>query len=500
MTVVREEAYVLSSDVIQTQVGERLAVYHRHLGGLFFLDAAGAQVLQGFVRPQLLPEDILDSEAQTRQIELIQQMLLRQILIRAQDQGTPYPDQPVTKKVNIIQLILANACNFGCTYCFEGVQGKEMSAEDETNRVDESRLIAREGIKVNIEDSIYASRERFDHQYDPKNRSMKPADGIAYVESALAVARSSGVEEVMVQFFGGEPLLNWRTIKAVLERFGNGEHDSIRIAYSTVTNGSLITSEIAESFARHKVAVCVSFDSPTSPSRPLKSGEDSTPVVIAGLRLLQKYGNRVAINSALTSATWYEFDESIVDLAVEVGANEIGVVVDFDPTFYSTFGTQNIVERLWRVIEYGRTRGVVLTGYWHQIFQVMLGFDTVSYRGFKNCSAKGAQLSIEPNGSVFACKAGSTLLGNIREAEQLLASRPYIEHARLRRDNPAFCEGCEIEGFCGGLCLGPLEKKYATVNVVEPSACDFYRGITRKHIESLKPYEIATFDLQAIDL
>jgi len=51
-----------------------------------------------------------------------------------------------------------------------------MSTEDEYNKVDSSRLIAREGIKVNIEDSIYASKERFDHQYDPKNRSMKPAD------------------------------------------------------------------------------------------------------------------------------------------------------------------------------------------------------------------------------------------------------------------------------------------------------------------------------------
>jgi uncharacterized protein len=302
--------------------------------------------------------------------------------------------------------------------------------------------------------------------------------------------------EVMVQFFGGEPLLNWKTIKAVLDRFGAGERDGMTIHYSTVTNGSLITEEIAEAFARNKVAVCVSFDSPTSPSRPLKNGEDSTPLVMQGLRLLQKHRNRVAINAALTSATWNDFDESIVDLAVDVGAGEIGVVVDFDPTFYSTYGAQNIVDRLWRVVEYGRTRGVVLTGYWHQIFQVLLGFDSVSARGFKNCSAKGAQFSIEPNGSVFACKAGSTLLGNIAEGERILDAEPYLSHARLRRNNPAFCHGCEIEGFCGGLCLGPLEKKYAAVDAVEPSACDFYRGITRKHIEALQPYEIATFDLQ----
>jgi uncharacterized protein len=43
---------------------------------------------------------------------------------------------------------------------------------------------------------------------------------------------------------------------------------------------------------------------------------------------------------------------------------------------------------------YGRSRGVVLTGYWHQIFQVLLGHDVVTERGFKNCSAKGAHLFV----------------------------------------------------------------------------------------------------------
>lgn len=490
------EFYVVSDDVIQNRVGDRYATYHRLLGGLFFLDDAGQELLETYRKQRPIQATILTDEAQTREEELTQQLIARHILVPASSLRMPSEPAPLEKKVNIIQLILANACNFGCTYCFEGVQGKEMSAEDEYNKVDSSRLIAREGIKVNIEDSIYASKERFDHQYDPKNRSMKPADGIAYVESALAVARSEGVHEVMLQFFGGEPLLNWRTIHAVLERFGNGESDGVKINYSTVTNGSLITDEVAQAFARYQVAVCVSFDSPTSPSRPLKNGDDSTPVVMQGLRTLQKFGNRVAINAALTSSTWGDFNNSIVDVAVDVGAREIGVVVDFDPTFYSDFGTQNIVDRLWKVVEYGRTRGVVLTGYWHQIFQVMLGFDSVSYRGFKNCSAKGAQFSIEPNGSVFACKAGSTLLGDIRDGAEILNSQPYLKHAGLRRDNPEFCRGCEIEGFCGGLCLGPLEKKFASVDSVEPSACDFYRGITRKHIESLRPYEVATFDLQ----
>lgn len=498
LTAEKTKNLVLSNDIVQRRVKNRTATYHRLLGGLFFLDDAAQDLLMSFKKATPVSARILSGDVRSRREELVQQLVARNILV--EDIKLPIQNessQPLEKKVNIIQLILANACNFGCTYCFEGVQGKEMSAEEEANKVDNSRIIAKDSIKVNIEDSIYASKDRFDHQYSPSNRSMKPEDGVEYVASALKVARSEGVYEVMVQFFGGEPLLNWRTIKAVLERFGRGEGEGMIIHYSTVTNGSLITSEVAETFAKYEVAVCVSVDSPNSTSRPLKNGDDSMPVVVKGLRLLQKYQNRVAINAALTFDTWDDFNESIVDLAADVGAQEIGVVVDFDPTFYAEFGADNIVDRLWRVVEYGRTKDVVLTGYWHQIFQVMLGFDAVSHRGFKNCSAKGAQFSIEPNGSVFSCKAGSTLLGDIRDERKILNDKPYLNHAQLRRENPEFCRGCEIEGFCGGLCLGPLEKKYDSINAVEESACDFYRKITRKHIEAVEPYEIATFDLQS---
>lgn len=488
------EHYKISAEAVEVKVGTYTAVYHRELGALCLLDPAAHIVFKGFKSGRDIPQQWIELEAPSREAELIQQLIARDFLVsETPPQNSRVND--ISRKVNIIQLILANACNFGCTYCFEGIQGKEMSVEAEIAKLDQIRLVSLDDVKVDLNDSMYASKERFQHQSDSKNRRMKPADAIRYVENAIEACRSTNVESIMIQFFGGEPLLNWKAINAVLERFGDGHRDGLHIAYSTVTNGSLITKEIAKTFAKYKVAVCVSVDSPTSPSRPLKNGDDSIPIVMQGLRLLQAENNRVAINSALTSSTWDEFDESIVDLAVEVGASEIGVVVDFDPGFYSRYGAANIVDRLWRVVEYGRRRNVVLTGYWHQIFQVLLGYDAVSERGFKNCSAKGAQFSIEPNGSVFSCKAGSTLLGSIEQKKELLNEPAYLAHAQLRRDNPEYCRGCSIEGFCGGLCLGPLEKKYAAIDVVEVSACEFYRGITLKHIEALKPFEVPTFDM-----
>lgn len=491
-----EAAYILSPELVELSANAHHAVYHRLRGGLCLLDDAARAVLHEFESPRPLDERLLDQEHSSPREELIQQLLLRDLLVRVDATDARVPAD-AKGKISVIQLIVINHCNFGCKYCFLGEQGSDTKGRDasrELVRIEKLRSQPSD-IRVNLGDSIFASPERLQHQYDPKNRTMTRAGAVAYTRSALGIAKSTGAEEVMIQFFGGEPMMNWPACKAVLLAFGHGENEGVRIRYSTVTNGSMITEEVAETLARYRVAVCVSFDSSDSKQRPLKDGSDSAPVVREGLRRLQQYGNYIALNAALTSDTWEEFDASIVETAKEYGAREIGVVIDFDPTFYERHSAAEVVGKLWPVIEAGARQGIVLTGYWHQIFQVLTGFDAVARRGFKNCSAKGAQLSIEPNGSVFSCKAGSGLYGSINAGPGLLESETYRAHASLRHQNPPFCAGCEIEGFCAGLCLGPLEKKFGVVNAVEPAACGAYRGITRKIVQSLKPYQVATFEL-----
>lgn len=499
------DLYVQSPDLRELPVGDRVAVYHRILGGLCLLDAEAAEILRRFESPRGIPDPVIEGTDKELEAQLLRQLVLRQLLVREDGHALPPHLGGTTEdagpKVNVVQLVLVNACNFGCKYCFEGVQGSDLAREEDTIQLFKERLQRQaEGaleVAVNLNDSVYSTEVRLAHQIDPANRLMKPHDAVEYIARAIGIAKSTNVPGLMIQFFGGEPLLNWPAIRAVLERFGNGEAHGIQLVYTIVTNGSLISDEVARVFAEHRVGVCVSFDSIKSKSRPLKNGKDSMPVVVDGLERLQRYGNRVAINAALSSDTWPDFDESLAEFAERYGAREIGVVVDLDPNFYSRYGHENIVDKLWRLVEAGAERGIVVTGYWHQIFQLLAGFNVVRQRGFKNCSAKGAQLSIEPNGSVFACKASSGYFGSILAGETILESDTYRQHASLRYENPEFCHGCEIEGFCGGLCLGPIEKKFGNIDNVETSACDVYRGVTRRFIQSLEPFQVPTFDLAA---
>lgn len=175
---------------------------------------------------------------------------------------------------------------------------------------------------------------------------------------------------------------------------------------------------------------------------------------------------------------------------------EVGVVLDLDPSFYKNRNTDAIVDKLLDVYTYGRSKGVIITGYWHQIFQGIVANDRYRQVGFKNCSAMGVQLSIEPSGDIFSCKASGGYFGNILQSAQLLQSKTYKKYAIRACNSPDPCQKCPIEHFCAGMCLGPVENKYGNdIYAVEEAACNVYRDLTRRFILNVSEKQVPTFYL-----
>ena len=357
-----DDLYVKSPELVTHSVNELTAVYHRKLGGLCLLDEGALEVLESFERPQRLPERSV--ERKSRRDRLLEQLLGRCFVVKVStDEGEkPHPVTPVMPRINVIQLVMVNGCNFGCTYCFEGRQGADLVRSLKAQKPREIAVQPRDEVTVSLEDSVYASEERNFYQQDPNNRWMSPESAVKYVETALDLAHAAKVPNVMIQFFGGEPLLNPRAVLAVLENIGNGQKFGLEVEYTIVTNGSLITDEIARKFAQYRVGVCVSFDSPNSPARPLKNGQSSVPLVLKGLKKLREYDNRVVLNTALCGSTFDSVNESLIEFAASCGINEIGVVLDLDPTFYSKFGSEKIAQKVSELVEIGKSYGVVVTG------------------------------------------------------------------------------------------------------------------------------------------
>jgi uncharacterized protein len=367
------------------------------------------------------------------------------------------------KEIKIIQLIVTNSCNFRCKYCFTR--------------------------------SIYSYEERIRLQNDPENTIMNAGQAQKYIEAIIKVVGKSSTPTLMIQFFGGEPLMNWQVISSVVSHFKHGQEYGVNLQYSIVTNGSLINSEITALFSRYDITVLFSFDSPKGVDRVMANGQSSKESIMSGLTLLKNAEIRMAFNSVLSKQTFDYFDLDLIDFACQHDVPEIGVILDLDPTFYTQRSSDEIANKLLSFHRYGKENGVTVTGYWHQIFQQLAAFKRFERAGFKTCSATGCQLSVEPNGAVFACKGSSGYFGHVLDLDTLLASENWEKYSLRAFRNPPACENCDIENFCSGFCLGPLEKKYHDINMVEKDTCAVYQKLVKGLIHDVRKYEIDTFCL-----
>lgn len=460
-------------------------VYHGIYGGLCLVDQGTVDLLHYFEAPNSTLGAIREGRLTSEQAEaFVPFFTSKRLLVPAtfdeeqlvaDRQRRRKQDLATGRQIRTLQLILANRCNLRCEYCFEGLGGTPLAQ------------------------TVYAhsSPERIEAQSSAANVMMTGEKAEAYLKAVIEMVRCAGNNALAVQFFGGEPLVNWQAMRHVLSHFGSG-CDAVALAYSVVTNGSIVTEEMARAFRDFQVSVIVSYDSPKGESRPLPGGKKSHDVIRRGIDLLKRYGNRLALNSTITIATFDLFDHDLVDFAFDHGVYEIGVILDLDPLFYAIRSTDEIADKLWDVYIYGKSKGVVLTGYWHQIFQGLADEDRYGQIGYQNCPAMGVQFSIEPSGAVFACKASGAYFGNILQITDLLRSGTYRKYAMRACISPERCRNCEIQYFCGGLCLGALENKYrGDIWSVEDNTCDLYRRVTRHFITNATARQTPVFHLLA---
>ncbi|UCF90556.1 MAG: quinohemoprotein amine dehydrogenase maturation protein [Desulfobacterales bacterium] len=153
---------------------------------------------------------------------LFQGLLQRRVLIPAR--GTaPHAKTvgacPVSIPLKTLILHLTDTCNLSCRYCYYAERGRS------TGR-----------------------KERMD-----LNVARQAVD--------FLVAQSGGLEEVVLVFFGGEPLLNFKAIPAVVDyACAKAAATGKKVNFALTTNGTLLTEEIVDFFQQKNIGVTVSMD------------------------------------------------------------------------------------------------------------------------------------------------------------------------------------------------------------------------------------------------
>jgi len=128
---------------------------------------------------------------------------------------------------------------------------------------------------------------------------MQPDTAVAIVTKCLGLYDNIR----LIQFFGGEPLLNIEAIEAVCQ-YLNSRGDAIPRFVAT-TNGTLLNDKIAEILTRYAIGLTVSIDGPEpihDELRPSRSFRSSHSTVLANIEQFRKLGLDLDIECTYTSA------------------------------------------------------------------------------------------------------------------------------------------------------------------------------------------------------
>lgn len=357
-----------------------------------------------------------------------------------------------------LQITSSNNCNYACSYCFADASDK--------------RSPVRKSIAEQAPNISYEMAE-------------------AAIRQVLDVATRNGREQIAVKFLGREPLINWNVIDRLMQTFG-----CERVVWAITTNGSLLSEEIARKLSSYKVLTIVSLDGPPETNdslRVLKSGKGTYDITERGLEILSRQGVPFGVSSVISRQTRLEQMMSFIDRLVQLNASELELTLVMQTSLYQIqsriMETATISDKLCQLYEYAGGR-LLVHGDWVDPYHRIL--TTHKFRtnpevirpAGASCTATSHQISLEPTGDVFPCRAMSTHYGHISDLDAVLKSRNYHDVVMRTFYNVPACRNCQLEGFCQGTCLGSSEEQSGDIYQPPSEYCDIYRATTRQLLES----------------
>lgn len=358
-----------------------------------------------------------------------------------------------------LQLVVSNFCNFNCHYCFLNEEHK-LRDNSELNK--------------------------------PSNMDYSVAEEA--INFMIGNLKKNGNNVLSIEFFGGEPLMNWTLIKEVLDVFGNGENVGIEIEYIITTNGSLINNEMIDYFEKYNISVIISYDSPNSRERLTKDNRELNDVLFPVLEKIKDKKILKSFNSVISKYTVNNYDfKGLIHIAKKYNIQNIGLILDLDADFVSEGCTiEDIIQIILSTYDYGMTEGINVTGYWAKMYQQINNKEDIYLvKGYKACPAVGCKISVEPSGDIFACKCCPSKIGEISTPEELLNGKEYNGYMQKVYKNCDTCEYCELNYFCSGVCVGALEKKGSKYGK-DNNLCYIYKKVTEQLIIRTPKEEIST--------
>lgn len=368
-------------------------------------------------------------------------------------------DASLKRKITDLTLNIVNSCNLRCRYCWNqsGAYGKSSSLKE---------MMGQE---------------------------------VAFKAVDLLLKESEGARDLVIDFYGGEPLLNFDLIKRVISycrRIQNNNRVNFR--FLLATNGTLLNKERGEFLIENAVDVAVSLDGSRKiqdTQRPFPGGRGSFDLIINNINTLKKdYRSKIVGRATFTPYSpkvikTFKFLRSLGFERIEVCESEkAGYGLESNNEFFFT-GAEGI--RRLKLLYYN-----LAIFYTQEIIKGTLTYENTYFnRFFKQlsrlyhiqsiagtCSAGFSLIAVDIDGCVYPCTAfvgipefriGTVKLGINEEklntfSDIKIASSETCNRCWVRR----ICRGC---GSCYNL------NYFSNKNLGQPDPyyCELFRYKTK---------------------
>ena len=344
--------------------------------------------------------------------------------------------------VKALCLHIAHDCNLACRYCFAGegeYHGRRALMSLEVGKKALDFLVANSGSRVNLE----------------------------------------------VDFFGGEPLMNWQVVKDLVA-YGRSLEQPFhkKFRFTLTTNGVLLDDEVMEFVNREMSNVVLSIDGRRQVHdrmRPFRGGQGSYDLVVPKfLKMAESRGQKNYYVRGTFTHENLDFSKDVLHLA-DLGFEQISVepvvadpkepyaLQEADlPVLMAEYDT--LARELLKRQKEGR--GV---NFFH--FMIDLSGGPCAAKRLSGCGSGTEYLAVTPWGDLYPCHqfVGNEefLLGNVQDG----ILRPdlvdkFKQCSVYSRDK---CRKCFARFYCSGGCAANAYHSHGDINSVYELGCELQK-------------------------
>ena len=356
----------------------------------------------------------------------------------------PYIDQFKERQtvVKALCLHIAHDCNLACRYCFAGegeYQGDRSLMSYEVGKQALNFLIQNSGSRKNLE----------------------------------------------VDFFGGEPLMNFKVVKDLVA-YGRSQEAlyNKKFRFTLTTNGVLLNDEIMEFVNQEMSNVVLSIDGRKcvhDKMRPSRNGKGSYDLIVDKFKKLAESRNQTNyyVRGTFTHEN-LDFSEDVKHLA-DLGFEQISV----EPVVSLPTEPYAIREEDIPVLkeEYDKLAKLILeyrkNGKWFNFFHFMIdlsGGPCVAKR-LSGCGSGTEYLAVTPWGDLYPCHQfvgeKDFLMGNVWEGVKNTPLRDEFKQCNVYAKDK--CKDCFAKFYCSGGCAANSYKFHGRITDAYDIGCELQR-------------------------